>query len=137
MSTEPPQKLGEKLKQIRERGTLTPDEFAQYVNAKDGTEITAYENDESDLTISVLYSYARFAGVPIENLLDDGRDLWTGHRQIHEHYRTAISRTSRVQGCLAVIGLVALVLFGLPYLLYLLDAIVKLIAGLWAGLRDL
>lgn len=37
--------------------------------------------DEDDLLVSVLYGYAKLAGVPVENLLHDDRDLWFGHRQ--------------------------------------------------------
>ena len=75
-----PEKLGEKLKEIRERLGMTPDQLASFVGAKTGAEIVAYENDEDDLLVSVLFGYAKLAGVPIENLLHDDRDLWYGHR---------------------------------------------------------
>lgn len=40
-----PQRLPEKLKTIRKRLGLTPDEIALKVGAKTGAEILAYEND--------------------------------------------------------------------------------------------
>jgi transcriptional regulator with XRE-family HTH domain len=76
-----PKRLPEKLKAIRERLGLSPNDLAPFVGAKTGAEILAYENDEDDLLVSVLYGYAKLAGVPVENLLHDDRDLWFGHRQ--------------------------------------------------------
>ena len=66
-----PKRLPEKLKTIRERLGLTPDEIAPKVGAKSGAEILAYEDDEDDLLVTVLWSYARLAGNPIINLIDD------------------------------------------------------------------
>ena len=70
-----PKRLPEKLKLIRERLAMTPDQLAAFVGAKTGAEILAYENDEDDLLVSVLWGYARLANVPIENLMDDDLDL--------------------------------------------------------------
>lgn len=75
-----PKRIPEKLKAIRERLKLTQDEIARRVGARNGAEIKAYENDEDDLLVSVLWRYAKLADVPVENILDDGRDLWLGHR---------------------------------------------------------
>jgi len=74
------QKLPEKLKQIREQSALTPDEFALHVNAKDGKAIKKYESGKSDLPVSVLMHYWKLSDVPLENILNDDRDLWFGHR---------------------------------------------------------
>jgi len=111
-----PQKLPIKLIQIRERAGSTWSEFAQQVNARDGTEIAAYENNEGDLTISVLYAYARFARIPVENILDDDRDLWFGHRQDHDRLQRAVPRRwgSRVKDLLTVIGFFVVVRFLVP-----------------------
>ena len=76
-----PKRIPEELIAIRERLRLTPDEIAPKVGAKTGAEIEAYENDEDDLLVSVLWGYAKLAGIPIENLVYDDRDLWFGHRQ--------------------------------------------------------
>lgn len=59
---------------------MTPGEIAAKVGARTGAEILAYENDEDDLLIPVLWRYARLAGIPVENMLYDERDLWLGHR---------------------------------------------------------
>ena len=48
------QKLPEKLKQIRERTGLTPEEFAPHVKAKDGKAKEKYDRGKSDLPASVL-----------------------------------------------------------------------------------
>jgi len=128
-----PQKLPEKLIQIRERSGSTWNEFAQHVNARGGTEIAAYENNEGDLPISVLYAYARFARIPVENILDDDRDLWFGHRQNHERPQRAVPRRrdSRVKDLLAVIGLVVVVWF---LVLPLVGATLAFIKGLYETL---
>jgi DNA-binding XRE family transcriptional regulator len=79
MSTaEFPTRLPEKLKAIRERLGLTPDDLAPFVGAKTGAEILAYESDEDDLLVCVLFGYAKLANIPVENLLQDERDLWLG-----------------------------------------------------------
>jgi transcriptional regulator with XRE-family HTH domain len=75
-----PKRLPEKIRTIRERLGLTPDEIAPKVGARTGAEILAYENDEDDLLVSVLFGYAKLANIPVENLLHDDRDLWLGHR---------------------------------------------------------
>ena len=75
-----PKHIPEKLREIRERLGMTPDQLAPFVGAKTGAEIEAYENDEDDLLVSVLFGYAKMAGIPVENILHDDRDLWRGHR---------------------------------------------------------
>lgn len=52
-----PQNLAHKLKQIRERSGLTPEEFAPHVNAKNGKAIQKYERGNADLPMSVLMGY--------------------------------------------------------------------------------
>ena len=73
-----PKKLGEKLKEIRERSHLSPDHFAPHVGAKDGKEIELYESGEGDMPVSILWAYVKVSGLPMENLMDDDRDLWLG-----------------------------------------------------------
>ena len=70
-----PKRLPEKIKTIREQLGLTPDEIAPKVGARTGAEILAYENDEDDLLVSVLWAYARLAGNPIITLIDDNLEL--------------------------------------------------------------
>lgn len=70
-----PKRIPEKLKAIRERLGLTPDEIAAKVGAKNGAEIVAYEKDEDDLLISVLWGYAKLAGCSIEKLINDDLEV--------------------------------------------------------------
>lgn len=80
MSTDYPKRLTEKLKAIREHLAMTPDQLAPFVGAKTGADIIAYENDEDDLLVSVLFGYAKLANIPVENLIRDERDLWSKTR---------------------------------------------------------
>jgi len=81
MSSGFPKRLREKLKQIREHSKLSPDEFAPHVKAKDGAEILSYENNTGELPATILIRYARLVNLPLENLVDDDRDLWFGASQ--------------------------------------------------------
>ena len=75
-----PKRIPEKLKTIRERLGLTPDQIAPRVGAKTGAEIVAYENDEDEMLVSVLWAYARLSGNPIMNFLDDNLEVnWTNN----------------------------------------------------------
>lgn len=77
-----PQRIPEKLKAIRRRLGLTRDAIAKKVGAKTGAEIKAYEEDEDELLVSVLYRYANLAGCPIDNLLSDDLEVYSarGHK---------------------------------------------------------
>ena len=79
-----PGRLNEKLKEIRERLKLTPDQFAPLVGVASGEAIECYERELGDelrpLLVTTLWRYVKVAGVPIENLWSDDRDLWFGHR---------------------------------------------------------
>lgn len=66
-----PKRLPEKLKTIREHFNLTPNEIAPKVGARTGAEIRAYENDEDDLLVTVMWNYSKLAGCPIDNLIND------------------------------------------------------------------
>jgi len=68
-------RIPEKLKAIREHFVFTPDQLAPLVGARTGAEILAYENDEDDLLVSVLWRYAKLAGCPIDNLIDDNLEV--------------------------------------------------------------
>ncbi len=73
-----PRKIPEKLKQIRNRTRLTQGEIARHVKTKDQASISAYELGKRQPPIPVLLAYARLAGVPLENLVDDELDLLLG-----------------------------------------------------------
>jgi transcriptional regulator with XRE-family HTH domain len=81
LPTEFPRQLGDKLKRLRERTGLSPDDFAPRVGAQNGAEIFSYENDEGELPASILHRYAKEFGIPFENIVDERRELWLGHRQ--------------------------------------------------------
>jgi Predicted transcriptional regulators len=68
-----PKRIPEKLKTIRERLRLTPEEIASKVGARTGAEILAYENGEVDLLVTVLWKYSKLAGCPIDQILYDNR----------------------------------------------------------------
>ncbi len=57
-----PKRIPEKLTRIREHFKLTPEEIAPRVGARTGAEIVAYENDEDDLLVTVLWNYSKLAG---------------------------------------------------------------------------
>ena len=70
-----PKRLPEKLKAIREHLKLTPDQIARIVGARTGAEILAYENDEDDLLVTVLWNYSKLAGCPIDQILYDNLEV--------------------------------------------------------------
>ncbi len=63
------------IETIREHFNLTPDEIAQMVGARTAAEILAYENDEDDLLVTVLWKYSKLAGCPIDNFIKAEDDL--------------------------------------------------------------
>ena len=70
-----PKRIPEKLKTIREHLKLTPDEIAPIVGARTGAEIVAYENNEADLLVTVLWNYSKLAGCPIDQILYDNLEV--------------------------------------------------------------
>jgi transcriptional regulator with XRE-family HTH domain len=70
-----PKRIPEKLKTIREQFKLSPDEIAPKVGARTGAEILAYENDEDDLLVTVLWNYSKLAGCPLDQILYDNLEV--------------------------------------------------------------
>jgi len=70
-----PKRLPEKLRTIREHFNLSPDEIAPRVGARTGAEILAYEKDEDDLLLPVLWGYMTLAQCPIDNLINDDLEI--------------------------------------------------------------
>ena len=71
-----PKRLAEKLLQIRLDLNLSQSELAkrldpdlQYPN------VSKYELDKNEPPLMVLLAYSRVSGIPVENLIDDERDL--------------------------------------------------------------
>ncbi len=58
---------------------------------RQSVEILAYENDEADRLVPMLFAYAKLAGLPVENLLDDDRDLWVGHGEFEKFFKVQAS----------------------------------------------
>jgi len=77
MSTEFPKRLPEKLRAIRNQYDQS---LRELLKPFDAQTIAAYESGAADLPLSVLFAYAKAAGIPVENLIDDDRDLWFAHR---------------------------------------------------------
>ena len=76
-----PQRLAGKLKQIRIHFDLSQTEMLIKLNydpdKKDlRSVISAYELGKREPTLFDLLSYARLAKVPVENLIDDEKDLF-------------------------------------------------------------
>jgi hypothetical protein len=59
-----PKRIPEKLKTIREHLKLTPDEIAPMVGARTGGEILAYEDDQDDLLVTVLWNLLKARWMP-------------------------------------------------------------------------
>lgn len=55
--------------------------MATLVGAQSGADILEYEKEYSDMPVSFIFRYAKVFGIPFENIVDDRRDLWLGHRQ--------------------------------------------------------
>ena len=70
-----PKHIPEKIKTIREHLGLTPDEIAPLVGALTGVEILAYEIDEDDLLVTVLWNYSKLAGCPLDQILYDNLEV--------------------------------------------------------------
>ena len=70
-----PKRIPEKLTSIRKLLGLTPEQIAPKVGARTGVEILAYEKDEDDLLVPVLWNYSKLAGCPIDNFFDDQREV--------------------------------------------------------------
>ncbi|HJP94513.1 MAG TPA: hypothetical protein VJ875_21305 [Pyrinomonadaceae bacterium] len=79
-----PKRLPEKLKTIREHLKLSPDEISPKVGARTGAEILAYENDEDELLVSVLWGYSKLAGCPIDNLINDDLEVTFRNLRVSE-----------------------------------------------------
>jgi transcriptional regulator with XRE-family HTH domain len=73
-----PERLAEKLMQIRQALGLSQSEMLRRLEAEDlitYQRISEYEMGKSEPSLMVLLRYARLAGVPTEVLIDDELDL--------------------------------------------------------------
>ena len=71
-----PKHLAAKLLKIRRDLNLSQPQLAQRLDAGiPYNNISKYELDKNEPPLTVLLAYARLAGVPVENLIDDTLDL--------------------------------------------------------------
>lgn len=73
-----PERLGEKLRQVRLTLGLSQTEMLRRLEAEDMVEynrISDYEVGTSEPTLIILLRYARAAGIHVEDLIDDELDL--------------------------------------------------------------
>jgi transcriptional regulator with XRE-family HTH domain len=73
-----PERLGEKLRQIRLSLGLSQTELLRRLDAEHliaYSQISGYETGQREPSLLVLLRYARLAGVPTEVLIDDELDL--------------------------------------------------------------
>jgi transcriptional regulator with XRE-family HTH domain len=73
-----PERLAEKLSQIRASLGLSQSDMLKLLGAEDEIDYTAiskYELGRNEPSLIILLRYARVAGVHVENLIDDDLDL--------------------------------------------------------------
>jgi transcriptional regulator with XRE-family HTH domain len=73
-----PERLGEKLRQIRDALGLSQTEMLKRLEAEDliaYNQISQYETGRREPPLTILLQYARAAGVSMETLADDDLDL--------------------------------------------------------------
>jgi transcriptional regulator with XRE-family HTH domain len=73
-----PERLGEKLRQIRDALGLSQSELLRRLNIEDLItyhQISGYESGKREPPLMILLQYARTAGVSMEMLADDDLDL--------------------------------------------------------------
>jgi transcriptional regulator with XRE-family HTH domain len=93
-----PQRLGEKLIQIRQAMGLSQEAMVGRLEDNDGltqTSISGYELGDREPPLTVLLSYSRLANVHLEVLADDKLDLPDNSSKIHAGVPRSISSRSR------------------------------------------
>lgn len=92
-----PERLGEKLQQIRISLGLSQSEMRKRLNAEDliaYNQISGYESGTREPPLDILLNYARVAGVHMEALVDDELELpdkmpaSTNHEEIKRVYKS-------------------------------------------------
>lgn len=77
-SRQKPERLGEKLVQIREALGLSQNEMLGHLGLTgeiSRNNLSVYESGKREPSLLVLLRYARAAGIPMETLVDDQLDL--------------------------------------------------------------
>ena len=92
-----PERLGEKLRQIRLSLGLSQSELLRRLDAEDliaYSQISGYETGQREPSLQILLRYARVACVPTEVLIDDELDLPaklpgpTNHEEIKRQFKS-------------------------------------------------
>jgi len=90
-----PERLGEKLRQIRLSLGLSQSELLRRLDAEDliaYSQISGFESGQREPSLLILLRYARAAGVPTEVLIDDELELPenlpgpTNHEEIQRQF---------------------------------------------------
>jgi transcriptional regulator with XRE-family HTH domain len=96
-----PQRLSEKLRQIRAALGLSLSEMHRHLNAEDliaSSQISGYETGTREPSLLILLRYARLARVPTEVLIDDDLNLpeklpgTTNHEEIKCKFAARIKK---------------------------------------------
>lgn len=97
-----PERLGEKLRQIRLSLDLSQSELLRRLDAENliaYSQISGYETGQREPTLMILLRYARLAAVPTEVLIDDELELPaklpgpTDHAEIKRKFSPRKKRT--------------------------------------------
>ena len=75
-----PKHLAKKVLQIRRSLGISQGEMVKRLGVQeliDHTTISKYELDKNEPPLAILLAYARLAGIPVEQLIDDELDLST------------------------------------------------------------
>lgn len=89
------ERVGEKLKQIRDAFGWSQGEMLQALGLAADYErsiISNYENDHREPPLFVLLEYSRIAGICLDELVDDAVDLPKNLPAVHDHHRSRASK---------------------------------------------
>jgi transcriptional regulator with XRE-family HTH domain len=101
-----PERLSEKLRQIRASLGLSLSEMHRHLDAEDliaSSQISGYETGTREPSLLILLRYARLAGVPTEVLIDDELDLpeklpgTTNHEEIRRKFASRRKRAGKTK----------------------------------------
>ena len=73
-----PARLAEKLLEIRQSLDISQSELVRRLGVQKQIpyhHISKYERNKNEPPLGILLAYARLAGVPVENLIDDDQEL--------------------------------------------------------------
>lgn len=70
-----PQRLAEKLLQIRTTRGLSQSQIAKQIGIVDYTVVSKFEHNVNEPSLMTLLAYSRFAGVCVEAIIDDDLNL--------------------------------------------------------------